>query len=118
MKAIVYTIIAFFCLGITAVFAHYDSVKIKGYSSEAAASAAAQKVAREIDAGIHKEALITTKRHCTRSQEHESSFKLEFTRFDIFEKWVKSGDNFVKMFSAEIFYNQNCGYLQVRPGED
>jgi hypothetical protein len=118
MKTIVYTIIAFFCIGVTAAFAHYDSVKIKGFSSEASAAAMAQKVAMEIDAGIHEEALMVTKRHCTRSKEHESSFKLEFTHFDVHSVWVKSGDNFAEEFSAEIFYNQNCGYLQVRPGDD
>jgi hypothetical protein len=118
MKTIVYTIIAFFCLGITVASAHYDSVKIKGFSSESSAAAAAQKIAVEIDAGTHQEALMVTRRHCTRSKEHESTFKLQFTHFDISSVWVKSGDNFVREYSAEIFYNQNCGYLQIRPGDD
>ena len=118
MKTSVYFTIIMFCLGITFAFADVDSIKTETSVSEALVVDLAQEIAREIDAGINEEAIMAARKFCTRRNERQSRYNLEFTHFIINSRWVKDGDSFKTEYFGEVFFKMNCKFLQVRPGSD
>jgi hypothetical protein len=118
MKKLVYFIIMMFCLGITFAFADEGVIKTSSSISESLVIDMAQEIALEIDAGVNEDAIMQARRFCTRQNERDSRYRLEFTHFVVKSVWMKDGDSFQKEYMGEIHFRMNCKHLQIRPGDD
>lgn len=118
MKSTVYFIIMVFCLGVTFAFADDGVIKTDGSISESLVIDMAQEIAMEIDAGTNEDAIMQARRFCTRENERDTRYRLQFTHFEVMSTWVKDGDSFQKEYMAKIYFRMNCKHLLVRPGDD